>query len=215
MSSSFYREHNFTKDPDNSALWRFPTRRLEAEIIRDIILSASGQLNTQAGGPPFFPAVPKAAFVEVARVGKWMLTKEEPSSWRRSIYSYWKRARKSPMFEVFDQPDTMVTCDRRNSTTVPTQALTLLNDEFVLVQAKHFASRIRQSGGDEPASQIRAAYLIALSREPSAKELTRTLQFIEAQRAHHAAKPAADPALSALIDLSHVILNLNEFLYVP
>ncbi len=82
--------------PTTSALWRFPMRRLEAEIIRDVVLSASGQINLQAGGPPFFPAVPKAAFVEVARVGKWMLTKEEPSTWRRSVYSYWKRARKSP-----------------------------------------------------------------------------------------------------------------------
>lgn len=190
-------------------------RRLEAEIIRDVILSASGQLNIQAGGPPFFPAVPKAAYVEVARVGKWMLTKEEPSTWRRSIYSYWKRARKSPMFEVFDQPDTMVTCDRRNTTTVPTQALTLLNDEFVLLQARHFAVRVRQTAGDDPANQIITAYLIALSREPSPKELAESLKFIGTQYAHHTAKPAADPALAALTDFTHVVLNLNEFLYVP
>jgi hypothetical protein len=215
MASSFYRDANFQKDPNNISLWRFPTRRLEAEIIRDAMLSASGQLNMQAGGPPFFPAVPKAAFVEVARVGKWMLTKEEPSTWRRSIYSYWKRARKSPMFEVFDQPDTMVTCDRRNSTTVPTQALTLLNDDFVLVQARHFATRVKEAGGDDPAAQVRSAYAIALSREPSTKELTGSVEFLNKQRAHHAAKPASDPTLAALTDLTHVMLNLNEFLYVP
>jgi hypothetical protein len=213
MASSFYRDSNVRKDPDNVALWRFPTRRLESEVIRDVILSASGQLNTQAGGPPFFPAVPKAAFVEVARVGKWMLTKEEPSTWRRSVYSYWKRARRSPMFEVFDQPDGMVTCDRRNNTTVPTQALTLLNDEFVLVQARHFAARVRQAAGDDPSAQISAAYKIALSRDPTDTEATRSLEFLEKQRAHHA--PKADPILSALTDFTHVILNLNEFLYVP
>jgi mono/diheme cytochrome c family protein len=215
MASSFSREENLVKDPENNALWRFPTRRLESEIIRDAVLSASGQLNTQAGGPPFFPAVPKAAFVEVSRVGKWMLTKEEPSTWRRSVYSYWKRARKSPMFEVFDQPDGMVTCDRRNSTTVPTQALTLLNDEFVLVQARHFASRVRQMAGDDPAAQIRSAYEIALSRDPTATELAGSVRFLQTQRAHHAGKPAADPALAALTDFTHVVLNLNEFLYVP
>jgi hypothetical protein len=170
-------------------------------------------LNTQAGGPPFFPAVPKAAFVEAARVGKWLLTKEEPSTWRRSVYSYWKRARRSPMFEVFDQPDGMVTCDRRNSTTVPTQALTLLNDEFVLVQARHFASRVRQEAGDDAAAQVKSAYRIALSRDPSGKELTETVAFLHKQRTHHASK--ADPAVSALTDLTHVLFNLNEFVYVP
>jgi len=214
MASSFYRAGNAEKDPENIFLWRFPLRRLEAEIIRDVILSASGQLNPQAGGPPFFPAVPKAAYVEVARVGKWMLTKEEPSTWRRSIYSYWKRARKSPMFEVFDQPDTMVTCDRRNITTVPTQALTLLNDEFVLVQSRHFAARVKQESGQDSTEQIKSAYRIALSREPTATELNRSLQFVETQRAHHAEKPADDPTLQALTDLCNVILNLNEFLYV-
>ena len=215
MASSFFREPNFEKDPDNVALWRFPTRRVESEIIRDLILSASGQLNTQAGGPPFFPAVPKAAFTEVARVGKWLLTKEEPSTWRRSVYSYWKRARRSPMFEVFDQPDGMVTCDRRNSTTVPTQALTLLNDEFVLVQADHFARRVRQMAGDDAAAQIRTAYQIALSREPTAKEMSGNMRFVEKQRAHHAAKAGSDAVLAALTDFTHVVLNLNEFVYVP
>jgi hypothetical protein len=214
MASSFYRPANVEKDPDNVSLWRFPVRRLEAEIIRDIVLSASGQINLQAGGPPFFPAVPKAAYVEVARVGKWILTKEEPATWRRSVYSYWKRARKSPMFEVFDQPDTMVTCDRRNTTTVPTQALTLLNDEFVLLQARHFANRINRTAGDQAAEQIKTAYLVALSREPTATELGGSLQFINKQRAHHVQKSAADPSLAALTDFAHVVMNLNEFLYV-
>ena len=187
MASSFYRAANFEKDPDNVYLWRFPMRRLEGEIIRDMILSASGQLNLQAGGPPFFPALPRAAREEAARVGKWLLTKEEPSTWRRSIYSYWKRARKFPMFEVFDQPDTMVTCERRNSTTVPTQALTLLNNEFVLLQSRHFAERVEEDGRRSRRPD-QDGLSIALSREPSPKEMTESLQFLEKQRTHHAAK---------------------------
>jgi hypothetical protein len=107
----------------------------------------------------------------------------------------------------------MVTCDRRNSTTVPTQALTLLNDEFVLIQARHFAGRVRQAAGDDPEAQIKSGYQIALSRDPTALELSRNRAFLEKQRAHHAAKP--DPVLAALTDFTHVILNLNEFLYVP
>jgi len=107
----------------------------------------------------------------------------------------------------------MVTCDRRNTTTVPTQALTLLNDEFVLLQAGYFASRVNEAAGT-PAEQTKTAYRIALSREPTAAELTRNMHFLEKQRAHHAAKGAADPVLAALTDLTHVIVNLNEFLYV-
>jgi hypothetical protein len=212
MASSFYRSANAQKDPEDVYLWRFPLRRLEGEIIRDIVLSASGQLNPQAGGPPFFPAIPKAAREEAARVGRWVLTKEEPATWKRSVYSYWKRARKAPMFEVFDEPDTMTTCERRTITTVPTQALTLLNDEFVLLQSRYFAERVKKAAGDDPAEETRQAYRIALSREPSAKEAAESRQFLEKQRAHHAAKP--DPVLAALTDLCNVMVNLNEFVYV-
>ena len=118
------------------------------------------------------------------------------------------------MFEVFDEPDTMVTCERRNVTTVPTQALTLMNDEFALLQSRYFAERVKKAGGEDPAEQIKQAYRIALSRDPLPSEMTESRQFVEKQRAHHAAKPATDPVLSALIDLCNVIINLNEFVYV-
>jgi hypothetical protein len=213
MSSSFYRPANAEKDPQDIYLWRFPIRRLEGEIIRDIVLSASGQLNLEAGGPPFFPSIPKAAREEAARVGKWILTKEEPATWKRSVYSYWKRARKAPMFEVFDEPDAMQTCERRSVTTVPTQALTMLNNEFVLLQSKYFAERVKKATGNDPMEEIRQAYRIALSRDPSAKEMAESRQFLEKQRAHHSAKP--DPAIAALTDLCNVMVNLNEFVYVP
>jgi hypothetical protein len=118
------------------------------------------------------------------------------------------------MFEVFDQPDTMVTCERRNTTTVPTQALTLLNNEFVLLQSRHFAERVARAAGDSPPQQIRAAYRLALSREPAAREMEDNLGFLQKQRAYHAGLQSSDPALAALTDLCNVILNLNEFLYV-
>jgi hypothetical protein len=199
MTASFSRPSNLEKDPNNIYLWRFPMRRVEAEIVRDLILSASGQLNTEAGGPPFFPPLPASVHEEVKRVGKWVLTREEPSTWRRSVYSYWKRARKHPLFEVFDQPDVMVSCERRNSTTVPTQALTLLNNEFVLLQAQHFAERVRRTAGPKPESQVRVAYQLALSRDPTPQEMADNLRFLEEQQ---------------LTGLCHVLLNLNEFLYI-
>jgi len=212
MASGFYNEANLKKDADDVYLWRFPIQRLEGEIIRDAVLSASGKLNPQAGGRPFFPSVPPAVREDVKKIGRWELTKEEPSTWRRSIYSYWKRALKYPMFEVLDQPDSNLSCERRSVTTVPTQALTLMNDEFVLLQAGFFAERVEREAGSDPAGQVRAAYRIALSRETSETELRGNVKFLERQREYHASKSSA--ARLALGDLCAVMMNLNEFVYI-
>ncbi len=216
MSSGFYQAANVEKDPNDVYLWRFPLRRLEAEAIRDVILAASGQLNLEAGGPPFFPSIPKSVR-EGYRQGRWEMTKEEPATWRRSVYSYWKRGLKYPMFEVFDQPDLNVTCERRNVTTVPTQSLTLLNNEFVLMQAKYFAERVLREAGADPARQIREVYRIALSRAPTQKELDSMLAFLTKQKAYHEARLSGSgesAALAALTDVTHVTLNANEFVYI-
>ncbi|MEX2262073.1 MAG: PSD1 and planctomycete cytochrome C domain-containing protein [Bryobacteraceae bacterium] len=216
MGSAFYNAQNAEKDPDNKFLWRYPVRRLEGEIIRDIILSASGQINLEAGGTPFFPSLPQRVR-EGYRQGKWILTKEEPATWRRSVYSYWKRGMKFPMFDVHDQPDQNVTTEKRNITTVPTQALTLLNNEFVLLQARYLAERVmREAGSNDPAAQIKTLYRIALSREPGPSELAGQLAFIRKQREFRtaAANSEQDVEQAALVDLSHVMLNANEFVYI-
>lgn len=217
MGSTFYNAKNVEKDPESLFLWRYPVRRLEGEIIRDVILSASGQINLEAGGPPFFPSLP-ARVREGYNQGKWILTKEEPATWRRSVYSYWKRGMKFPMFDVHDQPDQNITTEKRNITTVPTQALTLLNNEFVLLHARHLAERVvREAGGSDPAARIKTLYRIALSREPSPPELAGQMEFIRKQREFRAAKalrPGENLDLAALVDLSHVLLNTNEFVYI-
>ncbi|HUS05429.1 MAG TPA: DUF1549 and DUF1553 domain-containing protein, partial [Bryobacteraceae bacterium] len=216
MASTFYNEKNLAQDAGNVYLWRFPLQRLEAETIRDIILAASGQLNRKAGGPPFFPALPPAVREDVKKMGRWELTKEEPGTWRRSVYSYFKRAMKYPMFEVLDSPDSNISCERRGTTTVPTQALTLMNDEFILIQARLFAQRVFELAGDDPAAQIQAVYRIALSREPEPGEFQGNVRFLEKQRAYHSARPPLkDNAMQpALTDLCAVVLNLNEFVYI-
>ena len=199
--------------PTNRYLYRFPQRRLEAEAIRDIILVASGNLNLQMGGKPFFPWVPEEVRRSVAK-GIWNVTEDGPDIWRRSVYSYSKRGMRYPMFDVFDQPNPNITCERRDVTTVPTQALTLLNNDFVLKQAKHFAERVLREAGPEQDAQIRAAYRIALSRDPSRQEMELNLGFLEQQWALHARRGASDPGLATLIDLCHVVFNLNEFVYL-
>jgi hypothetical protein len=215
MASSFDHAQNRAADPQNKLLWRYPQRRLEAEGIRDIILDASGTLNLQAGGKPFFPPLPESLWKSFFK-GTWEVTKEGPENWRRSIYSYWKRGLRHPMFEVFDQPNPNITCESRNTTTVPTQALTLLNNEFVLLQAKYFAQRVREQAGPDPVAQIRSLYRIALSREPSQQEMQGNRAFLEKQAAYHRShgKDGDAPALAALTDLSDVMLNTNEFVYI-
>ena len=194
-------------DPENKLLWRFRQRRLESEAIRDIILNASGNLNLEAGGPGFFPPIPDQVRESFPK-GKWDVTEEGPATWRRSVYAYQKRGLRYPLFEVFDQPNMNVTCERRTTTTVATQALTLLNNEFALLQAQRFAQRVSALAETDP-ERILEAYRIALSRAPTKSEMEANLGFLQQQREYH-----EGDSLAALTDLCDVILNLNEFLYV-
>ncbi|HWY49290.1 MAG TPA: PSD1 and planctomycete cytochrome C domain-containing protein [Bryobacteraceae bacterium] len=217
MASAYYQATDMEKDPTNIYLWRFPVRRLEAEIIRDSILNASGDLNLKAGGPAFFPSIPESVRADQPR-GIWELTKEGPDTWRRSVYAYVKRGLKYPMFEVYDLPDLNTTCERRLVSTVPTQALTMLNNEFMLIQADHFAQRVLKEAGSNPAEQVKTIYRIAFSREPNQKELDSNLAFMAKQREHELATGAGvtedKASLDSLTDLAHVTLNLNEFAYL-
>jgi len=215
MASGFSREADLTTDPTNVYLWRFPVRRMEAEIIRDLTLSASGKLNFQAGGEPFFPAIPVSLRADQPR-GTWELTKEEASTWRRGVYAYVKRGLKYPMFEVFDEPDLNVTSEKRAVSTVPTQALTLLNNEFMLLQAGYFADRVLTEAGNDPDKEVRTMWRIALSRDPSPSELQSNVAFLQKQRASAKNAGGSDEKAmkSALTDLAHVTLNLNEFVYM-
>jgi Protein of unknown function (DUF1553) len=198
MASQFENAGDLEKDPDNTYLWRFRMQRLDAEIIRDVILAASGALNREMYGPPVFPKL-QPEVLHTMNKGIWELEEDGPKVWRRSVYVYRKRGLPFPMFEVFDMPDQNITCSRRNVSTVPTQALTLLNDGFILRQAQLFADRVREVARDDARAQVRAAYEIALSRPPSKEEARLALDFLRRQK---------------LVDFAHVMLNLNEFLYM-
>jgi hypothetical protein len=221
MASSFYNSENVEKDPTNVFMWRFPSRRVEGEILRDIVLSASGKLNLKAGGEPFFPAIP-IRVREGYRQGRWDMTEEGPDTWRRSIYSYWKRGMKFPMFDVHDQPDQNITAEKRNVSTVPTQALTLLNNEFTLQQAGYLADRVASEAGAVPEAQVKTLYQIALSRDPSQNELSSSLEFLAKEREFQSTEAGSaagegverSPELSALTRLAHAMLNFNEFVFI-
>jgi hypothetical protein len=197
MASAFEPAANRDKDPQNQYLWRFRAQRLDAEVVRDSILAASGGINLAVGGPPVFPPLPKELMTE-ANHGIWKEQPDGPEVWRRSVYVYRKRGLAFPMFQVFDLPEQNVTSAARYVSTVPTQALTMLNDAFVLTHAELFAERVKKEAGPDPARQIDLAYRIALTRPPSPAELAIAL---DATRN------------GSLADFTHVLLNVNEFVY--
>lgn len=186
------------KDPENNLLWRYRLQRLDAESIRDSVLAASGALNRHLGGPPVFPVIPDEILKSMTN-GIWKQTKEGPEVWRRSVYIYRKRGLPMPLLDVFDLPNQNISCGARNVTTVPTQALTLMNNDFILQQAQLFAQRIEEAAPGDRARQIERAYAIALSRPPEPEEKRLAEEFLK-QR--------------GLADFTNVLLNLNEFLYM-
>jgi hypothetical protein len=197
-SSQFAEPDDLAKDPDNDLLWRFRIQRLDAEIVRDSILAVSGTLNSEMFGPPVFPKL-QQEILESTDKGIWRREEDGAKVWRRSVYVYRKRGLPFPMFEAFDLPDQNLSCGRRNVSTVPTQALILLNDEWVLKQAKFFADRVAEAAASNPNKEVDEAYRLALSRPPDAEERAAALDAL---------------AKHKLVDLTHVLFNLNEFLYM-
>jgi hypothetical protein len=224
QQSSDFRADAASLDPDDKLLWRYPRQRLEAEVIRDAALTVSGLLNREMGGPSVFPELPAG----MQPYGSWK-TSEPQDRNRRSIYVFVRRNMRYPMFETFDMPDTHESCSRRNSTTSPLQALTMLNNKVTLEWAQAFAGRILPSAGPNRDRQIELAFRLAYSRIPSTSELSLARKFFDnhasiiAERARNS-EPLALPTLlslnvpeadaATLVDFCHMLLNSNEFVYV-
>src|SRR5206468_1614458 len=186
---------------------------------RDSILAVSGQLNPRMHGPSMFPQVPRQALEGHSDPDKiWKPSNENESS-RRTIYAFIKRSMVVPMLEVLDLCDTTRTSAKRAVTTVAPQALTLLNGDFVNRQAGHFARRLEQEA--HPENQIERAYLLALCRPPTEKEMTAMHRFLK-QEADNLMKEDSRQGRTiaqkkanekALEQMCRVIFNLNEFVY--
>jgi hypothetical protein len=189
-------------DGDNRMLWRMPRQRLEGEIIRDSILEVSGNLDLKTGGPGVFPYIDPALWASSSGRSWPGKADDDPSTFRRSVYIFSKRTIPLPMLEVFDKPDTNLSCARRNRSTIAPQALILMNSSFVLTQSKRFAERLELEAGRDLNKQIERAYELALARKPYPKEIAIAKSFFE-----------GNP--DALVDFCQTIFNLNEFAYVP
>lgn len=196
-------------DVANDLFWHFDMRRLSAEEIRDSILAVSGNLNLKMGGPGVYPPIPKEVLAGQSVPGRgWPVSNPEEAA-RRSVYVHVKRSLLLPILDAFDLAEPDRTTAVRFSSTVPTQALSFLNGEFMNSQAKIFAERLKKEAGGDVNAQVRLGLSLATARQPSDAEVRRGVGLIEALRREDGA--SADAALQAFC---LVVLNLNEFVYV-
>jgi mono/diheme cytochrome c family protein len=231
--SSHARADLETVDPRNRLLGRQARLRLEAEIVRDVALTASGLLDRRVGGPSVFPPQPDGVskFTQVQRAWK---TSTGPDRYRRGLYTFFQRSAPYPALTVFDAPDANSSCARRGRSNTPLQALTLLNDRAFLELAQGLAERVlREAPAGDP-ERLRYAFRLCLAREPSPQEAKRLEEYLHLQleefraasaeaQALLAAAGKSDPGVSLLpnIDVpqlaawtavARVLLNLDEFI---
>jgi len=207
--SSEFKPRAFELDPDNKLLWRFSRRRLSAEEIRDAMLLVSGDLDPTMGGEHPFPPVEKWGFSQHAPYYGVYPTK------RRSVYLMQQRLKRHPFLALFDGADTNVSTARRELTTVPTQALYLMNNEFVHQRAAGLARRLL-SGANDELSRTRLAWQLAFGRSPTTDELSDVSAFMKRYAEAVAENDQAKESLEMKVwsALARTIFTRNEFLFV-
>jgi hypothetical protein len=198
------KEHAAAKrvDPDNRLLWRQRLRRLEGEAMRDAILAVSGTLNPQMFGPP----------VPMVRSGDGEVNVPASADGnRRSVYLQVRRSQPLTFLQLFDQPVIETNCTRREVSTVASQALTLLNSDFMTKKADAFADRVLKEQPNDPAPH---ALRLAFARTPTEAETRLVAKFLDQQTQQHAKSSLAEARRRAVADLCHMLLSANEFAYV-
>jgi hypothetical protein len=181
-----------------------PRRRLEGEAIRDSILAVSGRLNPDMGGPSIYPPLPDGMEERTYyKHSRFWEPSDGPESRRRSVYIFNRRQLDFPLLAALDAPVFSSPNEQRAVSTTPLQALLLLNGKLVNEEAEHFARRVVATAGSDPVAQVRVAYEMALTRQPTAEELDEALMFL-----------AEDPGEGSLASLCRVLFNLNEFVYI-
>ena len=201
-------------DEVNTLLWRQNLRRVDAEVIRDTMLFASGTLNPKRGGPSVFPTLPKEVHGTQDASGKGWADSSAAEQNRRSVYLVVKRALKVPLLECLDFANSASPVGVRPNTTTAPQALMLLNDSFVQTQAAALATRITREGGELEEKQIVRAFQLVLQRTPTKSELRVSLGLLADQRKRAVAEGASEPGRVALNSFCRGLLNVNEMIYV-
>ena len=210
LLSSAYRQSSISpmekaameKDSENALLWKYSHRRLEAEELCDAMLAVAGRLNLKAGGPSFMAPIDPDLVLSLKRPQYWVATRDKSEYDRRTLYMIYKRNLRLPFAEVFDAPDTLLSCARREQSTHAPQALELLNGQTSNELAAVFANRImkeRTAVGE----RIDYAWRLATGRTPTAAERALAMKFL-----------AGQPDDGRVKEFALAVFNLNAFLYV-
>jgi hypothetical protein len=237
LESATYRQSSeatpelISRDPYNTLLARGPRFRVDAEIVRDIALQASGLLNPAMGGPPVYPEAPAFLFLPPVSYGpKVWNTSTDENRYRRAIYTFRYRSLPYPMLDAFDAPKGDASCTRRSRSNTPLQALTTLNEPMYLEAARALAFQALEEGGSDVRQQISYAFRRCVARTPSPRELDELATFLSHQEQRYEAREinpwemlgtnpgfqnhlpagASPEKAAAWTALSRVLLNLDE-----
>src|SRR5207248_2958810 len=237
VTSATYRQSSrvtpemYERDPYNVLLARGPRFRVDAEIVRDIALAASGLLNPKVGGPSVFPPAPAFLFMPPASYGpKSWKESTDADRYRRALYTFRYRSVPYPMLQTFDAPNGDSSCVRRTRSNTPLQALTTLNEPLFVEAARALAARTLEAAGRTDAERLTYAVRQCVARKPTGREASELLALLnkETQRFADgqlnpwelaAANPAQPPPLpngvtpaqlAAWTAVSRVLLNLDE-----
>ncbi len=232
VTSSTYRQSSNVSpqlaahDPENALLARSPRYRVEAEMVRDLALAASGLLTEKLGGPSVMPPQPEGIWMATYSGDRWQADEDE-DRFRRGLYTFWRRTSPYPTFMTFDAPSRELVCTRRPGSNTPLQALALLNDPVFVEAAVALAARMLRIPEATDEQRLRHGLELCTTREGSADELAVLSQLLTAERATYAADPEAarallergvdlgtgdlDPLeLAAWTLVANVLLNLDE-----
>jgi hypothetical protein len=177
--------------------------------VRDAALAVSGRLNPKAGGPSVYPPIPREVLAGQSRPGEGWFPSPPEEACRRSVYVHVKRSLLVPVLAQHDAADTDSSCPVRYTTTVPTQALGMLNGPFTQEQAAALAERLRREAPGDLTAQVRRGLRLAVARAPGDDEVRRDIAFVRdlQERQHLSAE-------EALRQYALLLLNLNEFVYL-
>jgi len=235
-SATYRQSSNVTpqleeKDPYNRLLARGPRFRVDAEIVRDIALEASGLLNPAVGGPSVHPPAPAFLFKPPASYAPKVWVEDKGADrYRRAIYTFRYRSVPYPMLQAFDAPNGDASCVRRARSNTPLQALTTLNEPLFVESARALALRTLEDGGRNDQQRIVYAFRRCLARKPTGEESSELLSLLEKEQQHFSGgkvnpwdlaaddpshppqlpKGATAPQLAAWTTVSRVLLNLDE-----
>ena len=207
--SSTANDKALTLDPANDLFWRFDTRRLSAEEVRDSVLAVAGNLNRELYGPSIYPTLSSEVLATQSRPGDGWGDSSDTERARRSVYIHVKRSLLVPLLTAFDLPDPDSSCEARFNTTQPAQAFSLLHSNFFHEEAGYLARRVEQHAGSNPREQVVQTLRLVLGREATSQEVEEGLALLNRLQSEH-----GKDEQEALRHYCLTTLNFSEFVYL-